>query len=158
LPKELRDQIGSGAVTDVQSYTQNALQTITTNLSEGVTEALLKAIAFALTYFIFVLIIQILISLILGPLDLFSGSINRGGGFFVGAVGAFVGLAIFFGLLAPFIELAGTDTLWGLLQRSESYPYLVGTFTHLVDILRLNLEQGFALPFDFKSINLPEFQ
>lgn len=155
FPKELRDLVGSGTVPDFQAYTQSAVQAVAKNLSGIVTDNLLKVIAFALTYTFIILIIGILTSLILSPFGFFSGTVNRGGGFFLGGLSSFVGLAVFVGLLSPFITFAGADTLWGLLQKSESYPYLVQTYSYLVEVLRLNLDQGFTLPLDFTKITLP---
>lgn len=158
FPKELRDLIGNGTVPDFQAYTQTAIQAIAKNLSGIITDNLLKVIAFTLTYTFIILIIGILTSLILSPFGLFSGTINRGGGFFLGGLSSFVGLAVFVGLLSPFITLAGADTLWGLLQRSESYPYLVQTFSYLGEVLRLNLDQGITLPVDFTRMTLPDLK
>lgn len=156
FPKELRGLIGSGTVPDLQAYTQGAVQTIAKNLSGIVTDNLMKVIAFTITFTLIVVVIQILAALILSPLGLFSGTVNRGGGFLFGALSSFVGLAIFFGLISPFISLAGQDTPWGLLQESRSYPYLIKTFSYLVETLQLNLDQGLTAPLDLKNSIFPD--
>lgn len=158
FPKEIRDLIGNGNTPDFQAYTQTAIQTVAHNFSGLVTDNLLKIIAFGLTYSVIVLAVEILTSLILSPFGLFSGTVNRGGGFLVGALGSFVGLAVFVGLISPLITFAGTDSVWGLLPRSQSYTYLVQTFNYLGDILRLNLDQGFTLPLDFTKVTLPDLR
>lgn len=158
FPKELRDLIGSSNVPDFQAYTQSAIQTVAHNFSGLITDNLLKILAFGLTYSVIVLAIEIIASLVLSPFGLFSGTVNRGGGFLVGALGSFVGLAVFVGLISPFISLAGTDSVWGLLPKSQSYNYLVQTFTYLREILRLNLDQGLTLPLDFTKVTLPDLK
>jgi uncharacterized membrane protein required for colicin V production len=156
FPKELRNLIGSGSVPDFQSYTQSAVQAIAKDLSGIVTDNLMKMLAFAITFSFIVLIIQIIAFLILSPVGLLSGTVNRGGGFLLGGISAFIGLAVFIGLFSPFVTLAGQATPWGLLQESQSYPYLVKTFSYLVEMLRLNLDQGLTVPLDFTKITLPD--
>lgn len=158
FPKELRSLIGSGTVPDFQAYTQSAVQAVAKNISGIVSDNLLKVIAFALTYTVIIIVIEILTTLILSPFGFFSGTVNRGGGLVLGGLSTFVGLAVFIGLLSPFITLGGKDTVWGLLQSSESYPYLVQTFSYLAEVLRLNLDQGLTLPLDFTKITLPDLR
>lgn len=158
IPQELRNLVGSGTVPDFQAYTQSAIQGIAQTMSGVLTDNLLKVIAFALTYFLINIIIEVISSLILSPLRLFSGTVNRGGGFILGGLGALVGLSVFLGLLAPFITLTGQDTPWALLQEAQSYPFLVQIFNYLVEIFRINFDQGLTMPMDFTEITLPELK
>jgi uncharacterized membrane protein required for colicin V production len=156
FPKELRDLIGSGTVpSDFQVYTQNVIQEVAKNLAGTVTNNLLKVVAFMVTYSLIVLVIQVLASLILSPLGFFSGTVNRGGGFFIGGLASFIGISVFVGILSPFISLAEPNTTWGLLQKSAFYPYLTQTFSNLVQLLRINLDLGITSPLDFTKIKLP---
>ncbi|HVJ49129.1 CvpA family protein [Desulfitobacterium sp.] len=141
IPKELQGLIGSGTVPDFQSYTQNMVKTITQNMAGVLTDNLMRILAFFVTYCAVVLILQILATIVLTPLAFFGGTVNRGGGFLFGALGALVGIAVIVGLISPFLTIFGENGSLALLQQAWFYPYLVQIFEGLKSIFRLELTQ-----------------
>lgn len=155
IPQELRNLLGSEAAPDFQTYTQNAIQGIAENMTGVFTESVMKILAFVLTYTLILLILNALTALILAPVQRITGTLNRGGGFILGGLGAFIGLSVFVGFIAPLITLAGQDTPWGLLLEAQTYPLLVQTFDTLVRVFRLNLDQALSIPLDLTEIKWP---
>lgn len=152
FPKELRGLISSGAVPDFQAYTQNLVQTMTKTVSGVLTDNLIKIIAFFLTYTVVILILQIVVNLILAPIGFFSGTVNRGGGFLFGSLGALVGVAIIMGLITPFLPLLGQSEFALLIKEAWFYPHLLQLFEALKTMFHLEFNQGLQglnLPVDF---------
>lgn len=149
FPKELRGLISSGAVPDFQAYTQNLVQTMTKTVSGILTENLMKIIAFFITYAVVILILQIVVNLILAPMGFFSGTVNRGGGFLFGFLGALVGVAIIIGLISPFLSLLGQSEVAVLIKEAWFYPHLLQIFETMKTIFHLELNQG------LQGVNLP---
>lgn len=157
IPQELRGLIGSGTVPDLQSYTQNVVNTIAQNMTTVLTDNLMRIFAFFATYLVVIVILQVITSIVLGPLGFFSGTINHWGGFFFGAVGSLVGISILIGLIAPILPVFGQSEPLILLQQALIYPYLVQIFEGLQSIFRLELTQGLNLPLDLtKGIGIPK--
>lgn len=156
FPEEFKKgMLGGANLSDMQIYTDSVLQSIAQNFTYTLTDNALKIIAFALIYFGVIVALEIISAILLAPLGLFSGTINGGGGFIVGGVVSFLGLAIFVGLFSPFLTIANPGDTIGFLESSTTYPYLKQTFAYIGELLRLNFEQGLGLPLDFENITLP---
>lgn len=148
IPKELQGLIGSGTIPDLQSYTQNMVQTIAQNMAGVLTDNLMRIVAFFVTYLTVIVILQILVAVVLAPFGIFGSTVNHGGGFFFGALSALVGIAIFIGLISPLLPIFGQSEPLILLQQAWFYPYLVQIFEGLQSIFRLELIQELSVPTD----------
>lgn len=148
VPQQLQGLIGSGTIPDLKVYTEKIVQSIAQNMTGILTDNLMRIIAFFATYLMVIIILQILSSILLAPLGLFRGTVNHGGGFLFGALGALVGISIFIGLLSPILPVFGRSEPLVLLQQAWSYPYLVKIFEGLQSIFQLELAQGLDLPLD----------
>lgn len=149
IPKKLQGLIDSGTVTNLQMYTDNAVQSIAQNLSSVLTDNLMRILAFFLTYLAVILIIKVIASIILAPFGFLGRSVNHGGGFFFGALSVFVGIAVFVGLISIVMPIFNQSGPLLLLQGSWFYPYLVQTFEGLKTIFQLELTQGLVSPISF---------
>ena len=109
-----------------------AIEQITQNLSEMLTEHILSLIAFGFVFFIVVLLIQILVDFFLRPFGGWGGSFNRGGGLMFGGLSALIGLSVLAGLFSPLLQLGVGGSFNALVQNSYFYPYLLGIF-HVLD-------------------------
>lgn len=148
IPKELQGLIGTGTVPNLQAYTQNMVQTLAHNTAGILTDNLMRILAFFATYSMVFILLQVLVSVILVPTGLLGGTVNHGGGFIFGAMGALVGIAVMVGLISPLLPIFGQSELLALLQHSWFYPYLVQMFGGLKAIFRLELIQGLNVPLD----------
>ncbi|MEL1134904.1 CvpA family protein [Desulfitobacterium sp. THU1] len=155
FPEELRSALGGSNLPDVELYTDSALQSITHNFAQALSDNAMKIIAFALVYFGVIIIIEIISALLLAPLGFLSGTINGGGGLLTGGLVTFLGLAVFFGLFSPLFTIANSGETIGFIEGSTLHPYLLQTYSFLGDFLRLNIEQGFRLPIDLEDLTLP---
>lgn len=121
-----------------------AVEQVTHSLAGAVTERILSLIAFGCVFYIVVIIIQLLFSILLRPFGGWGGPLNRGGGLLFGGLGALIGLSVMAGLFSPLLQLGVGGSFNGLIQSSVFYSYLL-------DIFRV-LDQAFAAQLSEKLI------
>ncbi|SHN69526.1 CvpA family protein [Desulfitobacterium chlororespirans] len=155
FPEEFKDILSGSNLPDMQIYTDSVMQSIAQNFTQAFADNALKIISFALIYFGVILLVEIVSAILLAPLGLLTTTINGGGGFIVGGLVTFLGLAIFVGLFSPLITMANPDETIGFFENSTLYPYLKETFAYLGELLRFNIEQGLKWPLDLQELNLP---
>lgn len=68
FPEEFRSVLGGSNLPDVELYTDSALQSITQNFAQALSDNAMKIIAFGLVYFGVILVIEIISALLLAPL------------------------------------------------------------------------------------------
>jgi Colicin V production protein. len=108
------------------------IEKVTHNLAGMLAENILGLIAFGCVFYIVVVIIHIIVSILLHPLGSWSGSINRGGGLIFGVLSTIIGLSVLIGLISPFLQIGVGGSFNTLVQSSLFSPYLVGIF-HALD-------------------------
>lgn len=120
---------------------QQTLEQIGHTFARTITGNIIHIIAFAGVFLLVLVIVQIALSLILGPLGLFGGVLNSGGGLICGALGSFVVLSVLVGLIAPLLDLAEKATGQTMIQQALFYPYLLGLFHVLEHVFAAQLSQ-----------------
>lgn len=155
LPKELAAFLEDYQLPDLQLYSSEVLETIAQTFTQSLTSSIMSIISFFLIFIVVVIIGEIIAAIILSPLGAFKKTINSGGGFLVGGLVSFLGLAIFFGLVSPIISFITSNGGLESVTTSASYPYLINTFTLLQEFLQLNLLENLALPLDLQDFELP---
>ena len=123
-----------------------AIEQVTHRLAGMVTERILSLIAFGCVFYIVVIIIQLLFSILLRPFGGWDGSLNRGGGLAFGGLSALIGMAVMAGLFSPLLQLGVGGGFSALIQSSSFYPYLVEIFRVLDQVLAAQLGQKLLEP------------
>lgn len=144
LPEEWRKLFPSVDVSGVQM--PQTVEQATHSLAGTITESILSLIAFGVVFYCVVLLIQLLVAILLRPLGIWSGSFNHGGGLLFGGLSSLIGLSVLAGILSPFLKLGGNDSFIQLVQNSYLYPFLVGTFNLLDQILSAQLKEKLLEP------------
>ncbi|NMA69542.1 MAG: CvpA family protein [Desulfitobacterium sp.] len=157
LPKEFAAFLEDFQLPDLQLYSSGVLETIARTFTQSLTSSIMSIISFFLIFIIVIIIGEIIASIILSTLGTFKRTINRGGGFLVGGLVSFLGLAIFFGLLSPIISFITSNGGLESVRTSIIYPHLLNSFTLIQEFLQLNLLENLALPLDldFQDFDLP---
>jgi len=154
FPEELRGLLSEAWLPKVHGYTDSYLQEIAQNFTSVLVDSFMKILAFALIYFGVVIAVELISSLILASLGIFSGVIDGGGGFLVGGLVSFIGLAVIIGLLTPMLSLFRPGIL-EVLESSILYPYLLQTYAYIADFFQLAFSQGLTLPSDWEEWEIP---
>lgn len=130
LPPQWRDIFSS--LTLPSGQTTQAIEQVTNRLAETLAENLLSLISFGCVFLLAVILIHLLVALLLRPLGSWGGAFNRGGGLLFGGVSALTVLAVLAGVFSPLLNLSSNGRIGDLIQHSDFYPYLIGTF-HVLD-------------------------
>ncbi|MFZ3131085.1 MAG: CvpA family protein [Desulfosporosinus sp.] len=123
-----------------------AIEQVTHHLAGMFTERILSLIAFGCVFYIVMIVIQLLFSILLHPFGSWGGSLNRGGGLLFGGLSALVGMAVMAGLFSPLLQLGFGGSLNALVQSSSFYPYLVEIFCVLDQVFAAQLSQKLLEP------------
>jgi hypothetical protein len=123
-----------------------AIEQVTHRLSGVFTEQILSLIAFGCVYYIVVVIIQLLFSILLRPFSNWGGSLNRGGGLVFGGLSSLIGMSVMAGLFSPLLHLGVGGSFNSLIQSSSFYPYLVEIFRVLDRVFAAQLSQKLLEP------------
>jgi len=123
-----------------------AIEQVAHRLAGTFTESGLSLIAFGCVFYIVVIIIQLLFSILLRPFGGWSGLLNRGGGLVVGGLSALIGMSVMAGLFSSFLQLGVGGSFNALIQSSSFYPYLVEIFRLLDQVLAAQLSQKLLEP------------
>ncbi|MHB8125082.1 MAG: CvpA family protein [Desulfitobacteriaceae bacterium] len=158
LPLELRNSLMGSNILGGQStasMTQGYIEQATHSVSSFITEKILALLAFVFVYFVVVVIIQVIINILLAPLGIFGGAVNRGGGLLFGGLSAFFILVVISGVFLPILKIDTQSSGLILIQHSFFLPYLLQTFRILSQAFSLqiskelqasiNLLKGFSL-------------
>jgi len=147
LAPDLSSGLPGGNIPGLSSVVQGVLQQVGHRLAGIVTENILRLVAFGVVFYAVVLAARIVLAVLLKPLGILGGGLNRGGGFFFGALSSAVGLAVLVGIVSPVLPLGFGGSFGGLIQHSLSYPYLLGLFHVLDNLLSTQLTQKLLAPF-----------
>lgn len=151
LPPELRNSLEVNNILGVQSATSMTkayAEQVTHGIAGFITDKVLTLLAFALVYFVIVVIIQVLITILLAPLGIFGGAANRGGGLLFGGLFAFSILVVASGVFSPMLKLDTQSPSLLLIQHSFFLPYLLQTFQFLSQALSLQISKELQTPFN----------
>jgi uncharacterized membrane protein required for colicin V production len=143
FPPQVWSILGDDAAGSLNSVTQNALQQVAQKLAETLTAYFLNLVAFAVIFLVIVLLAHIVAWLILKPLGILGGAVNRGGGFILGAVSILLILVVLAGLFSPLVLLEFGGTIGNLLRESLLYPYLFKLFLWVASCLNIQIEPQF---------------
>lgn len=150
LPPELRYFISGTGVQGLKIIPKGTIDQITQRLAGTLAENILHLIAFALVYFVVVAVIKAAVIILLKPLGIFGGVVNREGGFIFGGLSAFVGLVVIAGLVSPLVKSGLQGTVTSLIEHSYFYPYLLKSFQVLAQAFSNRIGQWLI---DSKSQN-----
>lgn len=138
FPTEISSVIGTNGANGLSSITQNALQQIGNKIAGGITENILRLLAFAVIFFAVVFLVQVMVKILLAPMGLFGGTVNKGGGFLLGVVSYFLGLTVLAGVASPFVQMGTAGMFSNLVQNSMLYPTLTQSFQMISQLLAVN--------------------
>ena len=122
------------------------IEQVTQRLAEMLTEHILGLIAFGCVFYIVVVLIHLVVSILLRPLGSWNGAFNHGGGLIFGALSTLIGLSVLAGLLSPFLKVGVGGSFNVLIQNSYFYAYLVGIFHSLDQAFSAQLSQKLLEP------------
>ncbi|EGW39004.1 CvpA family protein [Desulfosporosinus sp. OT] len=144
LPSEWRNIFASLNLPNVQM--PQAIEQVTHRLAEALTERALSLIAFGCVFFIVVILIHLLVSILLRLFGIWGGAFNRGGGLIFGGLSALICLAVVAGLSSPLLKMGVGGGINDLIQNSNFYPYLTGIFQTLDQAFSAQLSQKLLEP------------
>lgn len=150
IPPNVLSLLGNASSLNINNLAKGGVDTIAHSIAGILTEDILRVLAFGILYYFTVLLIQFLVGILLKPLGIFGGTLNRGGGFVFGALGSLIALAVLAGLFSPVLQLGKNGTLATLIDQSLFYPFLLQVFNMLDSLFKVQLKEKLLQPFDLE--------